>query len=269
MIGRLVPFRCPLAAPLWVAEGRSANPPSAVVYEGRSKLGGSPIVVVATGLRQSSANTKTGAMVQTWIIRADVHPVEARRQGLDVAICGDCPFRAGGCYVNVGQAPGAVFRVLDKLPRVLEPGAIADLAERAGVPVRIGSYGDPAAVPASVWRALLSGAARAGHGRHTGYSHQWRNGSHRHLRALVMASTEDPKSTRQAWANGWRTFRVRPAGSLLLPGEIDCPAVTHGRSCADCKLCFGAHPSAPSVSIEAHGGAVQRRVADRLAKGVA
>ncbi len=78
-----------------------------------------------------------------------------------------------------------------------------------------------------------------------------------------------PESTRAAWSKGWRTFRVRPEGSPLLPGEIDCPAVTRGVSCADCKLCFGAHPSAPSVSIEAHGGAVQRRVADRTARGVA
>jgi hypothetical protein len=41
-----------------------------VLYEGPSELDGKPIVVVATF---NSVNDKTGNMVQTWIIRSDMH----------------------------------------------------------------------------------------------------------------------------------------------------------------------------------------------------
>src|SRR3546814_4866747 len=40
-----------------------------ILYEGPSKLDGKPIAVIASGLAKASRNTKTGAMVQTYIIR--------------------------------------------------------------------------------------------------------------------------------------------------------------------------------------------------------
>ena len=42
-----------------------------VLYEGPSVLDGAPIAVIAT---LKSANVKTGDMIQTWIIRSDMHP---------------------------------------------------------------------------------------------------------------------------------------------------------------------------------------------------
>ena len=48
-----------------------------ILYEGPSLLDGEPIVAILTGLRSSSCNRKTGAMLQTWIMRADVSPAEA------------------------------------------------------------------------------------------------------------------------------------------------------------------------------------------------
>ena len=59
-----------------------------IIYEGRSAIDRAPIVVILTGLKPSK-NSKTGAMLQTWILRADMHPLEALRTGADRAICGD------------------------------------------------------------------------------------------------------------------------------------------------------------------------------------
>ena len=49
-------------------------PHGAVLWRGKSRIDKSPIVVIATGLRESTANKKTGAMLQTWILRSDMPP---------------------------------------------------------------------------------------------------------------------------------------------------------------------------------------------------
>ena len=80
-----------------------------ILYDGPSVLDGSPIVCIAT---LSTSNRKTGAMIQTWILRADKDPVTASKLGDDVSICGNCPLRhhtGGACYVNIGQAPRSIF----------------------------------------------------------------------------------------------------------------------------------------------------------------
>ena len=51
------------------------------LYEGASVLDGKPIVVLAT---LETSNAKTGAMVQTWILRSDVEPHQAVKTGDDV-----------------------------------------------------------------------------------------------------------------------------------------------------------------------------------------
>lgn len=71
-----------------------------ILFNGPSVLDGSPIVVVAT---KNTTNQKTGPMIQTWIIRADMAPAVAVKKGADTAICGKCPhrhFSGGGCYVQ-------------------------------------------------------------------------------------------------------------------------------------------------------------------------
>jgi len=83
-----------------------------VLYHGASTLDGAPIVAIAT---LKTANRKTGDMVQTWIMREDIKPVESIHTGADSSVCGDCPLRGyietrngkttnrmRGCYVNVG-----------------------------------------------------------------------------------------------------------------------------------------------------------------------
>ena len=65
-----------------------------VVWEGESRLDGAPIVLIVTGFSQKSANRKTGRMLQSYILRRDVAPLEAVRTGLDTSVCGGCRHRS-------------------------------------------------------------------------------------------------------------------------------------------------------------------------------
>lgn len=241
-----------------------------VLYRGPSQLDGQPIVVVATGLGRASRNEKTGGgLIQTWIIRSDVAPHEAIKSGDDASICGDCPHRgrivdgkltARSCYVIVHNAPLSVFKAFHRgvYPEVSPEVAGVMLAGRG---VRLGSYGDPAAVPFAIWEAALSRAAF-----HTGYTHQWRTAPE--LAQFCMASCDTADERVQAKFLGFRTFRVTPRGELPGEREIVCPAsVEAGQktSCDACRACGGLTAKARvDIVIAAHGGGaghVERRAA--------
>jgi len=243
------------------------NTNGAMIYRGPSMLDGSPIVAIVTGLRDVSENGKTGAMLQTFIIRSDVAPNVAIKSGADAAVCGDCKHRpalGGACYVNPRTA-ASVYRCLtvgSGYAHVADADAIAALGD--GRAVRLGTYGDPAAVSVAVWQALVSRAAL-----HTGYTHQW---AHAHaLRGLVMASADTPEEMAQARANGWRTFRVRLAHEALGPRESVCPASAEAGkklNCATCGACNGADTGRKgSIAIVVHGALAMRfaGVRERLA----
>ena len=54
---------------------------SAVIYRGVSRLDGrTPIVVIATGMESKSTNSKTGGMVQTYIVVDDVTACRRNQQ---------------------------------------------------------------------------------------------------------------------------------------------------------------------------------------------
>lgn len=223
-----------------------------ILFEGPSRLDGAPIVAIMTGTDRPSANRKTGPMIQTWILRADEEPTDAIRSGADASICGSCPLRGvlgaeRACYVNVGQAPLAVYRAWRRgvyLSRDMEH-AEALVAGRA---LRIGSYGDPAAAPLSMW-ARLASAARTW----TGYTHQWadlRPARRRMAQRLLMASTSSPAETAAARAAGWRTFEASAEASA---DAVECPADRGLTSCDRCSLCRGTSSGARSVWIRPHG----------------
>lgn len=239
----------------------------AVLYRGPSRIDGGPVAMIATF---RSENSKTGDMVQTWILRSDVHPLEATRTGADASTCGQCPHRPvsdGTCYVNVGQAPAAVWRAYSAgRYQELRPAEYARAF--GGRAVRLGAYGDPAAVPLDILRRIVAAADR-----HTGYTHQWRRFPG--LRGICMASADTLEEHELATSRGWRTFRVLMPSDRIRPGaELECPAGRVTRSgrtvqCADCGLCSGASSRTgsggrpiPSIAIAAHGGvAIMRRVA--------
>ena len=223
-----------------------------VIYDGPSQLDGKRIVVIACALERSR-NAKTGHMVQTYIIRADMHPIEAVRTGADVSICGGCKHRGNGdgtersCYVTLTHGPSHVWRSwLRGAYETMDPAAAAILL--AGRMIRLGTYGDPAAAPREVWEKLVAHAEG-----HTGYTHQWRDADRRWAR-LVMASADTLAEAEEAQAMGYRTFRV---GMERDAGEVICPASAEmGKKavCADCRACMGlAGKARASIVIAPHG----------------
>lgn len=226
-----------------------------LAYEGNSQLGPHKIVVLVT---DASSNSKTGNMRQTYILLRDTPPTLALKQGLDGTICGDCVHRGDGygkdrtCYVSmVVGGPAAVWKAYSRgqygfVP--LPPGETR--TELADSVIRLGAYGDPAAVPYRFWVNLLSTAKGW-----TGYTHQWRT-CDRRFRHILMASVDTEEEMYEAQQQGWRTYRARAIGSDLLPGEFQCPAADeagHRTTCARCLLCRGLASPAKNVSIELHG----------------
>ena len=236
----------------------------AIIYDGLSLLDGARIVAIATGLRSASVNSKTGDMIQTWIIRPDLDPVSASRTGADASICGACPHRGKAterdngtaaersCYVSLIHGPSAVYRTFKRngYPTVSGHDAIAKLG--ASRMVRIGSYGDGAAVPSYVWDSLISRAKG-----HTAYSHQAMAKGSAFEPRLYMRSVESEREARVAWAQGQRTFRVvAGVGDVVKGAEILCPAseeMGKRTTCGACGLCGGASIRAKSIAIVVHG----------------
>jgi len=228
---------------------------SGIIYKGPSLLDGKPIVVIAT---YSKRNTKTGTVAQTYILREDINPLEASKTGADVSICGTCPLRgtpttdparkiAAGrrCYVNLGQGVLIVWRSYHRgvYPDAQDPATRASIGR--GRMVRIGTYGDPAAVPDEVWTDLLSEADTW-----TAYTHQkpWRPD-------IAMQSADSHDEARMHWSAGRRTFRViADLGQLDSANEALCPASKEaGRrvQCAACRLCKGS-ARGKSIAIVEH-----------------
>src|SRR4029077_6672547 len=130
-----------------------------------------------------------------------------------------------------GQGPLGVWRAYrrgrygDVQPHALQSDTLTLLG--AGRIVRLGTYGDPAAVPAYIWAQLTARAT----GR-TGYTHQWRNINGRMpwahvqaLKSLCMASADTESDAAEAQSLGWRTFRVTMPGDRdRTPVEAVCPA---------------------------------------------
>jgi hypothetical protein len=221
------------------------RPNGLVLHRGPSQLDGSPIVVVAVGFRAKSKNAKTGNMLAVYILGDDGHnPIEAIKAGKAKSICGDCPHIGRSCYVNVAQAPLAVYKALHlgTYPTFHPP---KHLHYFRGRHVRLGSYGDPAAVPFRVW-SLITGVVDGW----TGYTHQWRTCDRRYAQ-VCMASCETASDARLAWEMGYRTFRVRLASQPVEAGEFVCPASAEAGkrlTCSDCQACSGAKEGGKNVS---------------------
>lgn len=228
-----------------------------IIYRGPSLYDGAPIVVIAT---YTTDNQKTGGVVQTYILREDIDPRDASKGGEDSSICGTCPHRGEvttdparkiakkrTCYVNLGQGVLIAWRAFQ---RGVYPAA-ARQRERAAIGagrvVRLGTYGDPAAVPDHVWTDLLRDAASW-----TAYTHAsgWRPD-------LAMQSADTYAQAKAAWAKGQRTFRVvQDVAEIDTANEVLCPASKEAgarTTCAACKLCGGTSTASPkSIAIPMH-----------------
>ena len=231
-------------------------------------LDGAPIVVVASGLDDASRNGKTGAMVQTWIIRSDIKPLDAAKSGGDSSICGDCIHRgtlvggmmtARSCYVNLWQAPRNIYESYHR-------GIYSDTWDSEtfrDLKVRLGSYGDPAAVPLWIWERVLRYAAG-----NTGYTHQWRRFPE--LAQWCMASCDSELDHAHAKLLGFRTFRVKKLAAPSLRREVTCGAseeMGHRTRCDLCMACGGKSAKAKAdIVISVHGSrALQNNFTKRAA----
>lgn len=231
------------------------TPNGLTLYDGPSAFDGERIGVIATGTRDPSANRKTGWMIQSYIIRLDEKPSDAKRAGHDVSNCGGCPIKAG-CYVKEWQDPGNVFRAFHRgAYPVATVENVREAFGRHGMALRGGSYGDPAAVPRarSFWRELYELASG-----HTNYTHAHRSPNGRGLKGLAMASVETREQARAAQAKGWKTFRIgAPGDEQGEPGEIRCPygdPAAPRTTCEQCLLCDG---SSANVWTPAHGASAK------------
>jgi len=246
-----------------ITKTKATKPSNVIMYEGPSLIDGSPIVVILTGLTGGSQNDKTGAMLQTWILRGDnVNPIEASRLGLDRGICGDCPHKGTpnltkstgwadnrSCYVNLLFAPSQIYKSYKRgsYKRITRDQISAVGASKT---VRLGSYGDPAACPQFIWDALLSEAKGW-----TGYSHasgiKGLDGKTIKVDPALMISADSKHQAQYTQSLlKRRTFRVidvktwqEQGKKALLKTEILCPASTEGFregvTCSSCGLCNG------------------------------
>lgn len=246
-----------------------------VIYRGPSMLDGAPIVVLAS---TGSHNVKTGSMVQTWIMRADMHPSEASARKDDSSICGSCPRRhslGGDCYVQIVHAPRSVWESWDRQGRPGENWAdhaeiVRLQSDALAYGLRLGSYGDPMAVPWQIWEDLISALQPR---KIVGYTHQWdpitpdiaeidaRSPAVEWFRSHVMASADTLQDALDARALGWRYFLAVPADQLAtgIPERtVQCPATRAANplTCDQCGACHGTGGTTlekASVYLAEHG----------------
>jgi len=255
------------------------KPTGIILYEGPSLIDGKPIVVVANTFKGTD-NGKIEDMVQTWILRADTHPTDAKKGGEDHSVCGNCKHRPkqssddqdhmNTCYVNMMMGPIPVYHAYQRYLRgesntyfKYDPKYL-DMFKSKGF--RMGSYGDPAAVPFEVWDKFVSVSPR-----HTGYTHCWDEPFvDSRLKNICMASADTLGEKLRAIAKGWRTFRVMSDDDTYDTKEISCPAsIEAGKvsSCSRCSLCSGADNKIPTtVGIRYHSP--HKAVRDRFNNGI-
>jgi putative component of toxin-antitoxin plasmid stabilization module len=219
-----------------------------ILYRGPSVLDGAPIIVIAT---METSNVKTGNMVQTWIMREDIAPHHATKTGEDASVCGDCvhrPANQGSCYVTVFQAPLSVWKAYHR-------GAYSTDVEEfkirlRGRKLRVGAYGDGAAVPTGVWLPLVDAADG-----HTGYTHQSNHANFDPaMLKITMVSADTAKQAERLAKYGVRYFRTKRPTDPVLAGEVECLSDSVGKACADCLLCDGSgRGKGKSVYITIHG----------------
>ena len=234
-----------------------------IIYKGRSLLNGEDDVVVIATLTKSNSKTTDpngGGVLQTYILVDGIDPRLASKIGQDFAICGSCIHRGTPtndpkrkiavkrtCYVNLGQGVLITYKAYTRGVYPMANNASGRKTLGAGRVVRLGTYGDPAAVPSFVWNQLLSNCKS-----HLAYTHQigFRPD-------IAMQSADDLEQAKALWGQGSRTFRtLNSVSDIDKANEILCPASKEAgqrTTCDSCKLCGGlATKTKKSIAIVLH-----------------
>ena len=224
------------------------NKNGVILYDGPSLIDGKPIVAIATALTETSSNVKTGDMIQIWIMRSDIAPTDAWKTDCDTSVCGDCPLRKVDghrvCYVTLFQAPLSIYKDY-KNGKYLTAAEYPDLTKRMmKKPIRVGAYGDPAAVPAETIIPYLDR-----NGKWTGYTHQWSKDIAKPWRAYLQASVETDEQAKQAQQQGWKYFRVFPENVNIPKGLVKCK----GGDTTMCTFCGRCNGRKANVYTVVHG----------------
>lgn len=247
-----------------------------LVYRGQSMLVDDDCTILGILIEKTEnekmKNAKKIDVPQLYIIGEEYKPQVYVENGTDDIICGDCPYRSGnGCYVLPFHGPRAVWEayVNGKYGFDSRKGLSQALVwlfknkDKYKFKVRLGAYGDPAALPS--W---VTGPLSAVVNGRLSYSHQWEDERFQHLKHYTMASVDSIEQKKKAQNMGWATFRVRLPGQSILPDEIQCPAdkiFYEGKprsNCAMCGLCQGTSffwdKRKNGVSIVVHGSRKKR-----------
>jgi len=140
------------------------------------------------------------------------------------------------------------------------------LAVKTAKMARLGSIGDPGALPLDYITKAVAAVRKAGLDA-VGYTHHWRDKPE--LAGILMASCDDLSEVDDALAQGFRAAVVLPwdhEGKFTTPNGakgIVCPAmVKQGLTCNDCRLCDGSKRG-PVIGFPNHGKHVQHLIRKR------
>ena len=204
------------------------------------------VVCIVTGLVNASDNDKTGGMLQIWFLYRHINPVEANQIRLDEAICFDCVHLGVSCYVNLGQAPLAIWNCYNNNNYEHWDNDLSVFRRKL---VRFGALGEPVIMPIDMMRDI-AGASTGW----TGYTHRWSRFPRR--KQWLMASVDSDAEKMRANALGWRTFRL--TSQAPEPDELMCPSSAEAgkeTTCSRCLLCNGETHlvTKPNIIIHPHG----------------
>ena len=228
-----------------------------IIYRGASQIDGLPIVAIAPIATETQRREKSCKLI---LFARISHPLDASKSGQDFSICANCVFRGIAnsdpkrkqaknrkCYVNLGQGPTIVYKSFNRgvYPIANDHASRVELGKNRVV--RLGTYGDPAAVPSHIWDELLTECES-----HLAYTHQ--SGFRPDI---TMQSADTLEQAQAHWAKRARTFRVIDSLDDIDPiNEILCPASKEaGRrvQCVKCQLCSGlTSNSKKSIAIVEH-----------------
>ena len=223
-----------------------------IVWEGLSRIDGkTPIVAIITF---DSRNDKTGPLAQLWILVRNQHPTAAAQSESDEGVCGSCdgrPSKSGWCYLILPFGPGSIYKAYQNGSYVrLDLRKAEHRAKLVDEFLRVGAYGDEAAVP-PVHIARARNACRGS----VSYSHQFEQFPEIADTAMISVDNKEQFDAVHADSDRpVRTYRMLREGEELAENEIACLYYTKGIQCIDCRLCDGGLRShLPSIAVPVHG----------------